>query len=350
MDFPLLAGIASTLLFALSNLPMLLKAARTRDLRSYSLGNLALINAANGIHSLYVFSLPAGPIWLLHGFYLVASVIMLALFLRFHRYGAFSIPQPPSEQEAERWTRNRSRHRPSRADIVVIGGGQAGLALGYHLVRAERNFVILDAGTRVGDGWRRRWDSLRLFTPAKFDGLPGLPFPGDRLAFPTKDEQADYLEAYAARFSIPVRTGIRVERVRRDGDGFLVEAGSRRWRASSVVLATGAEQVPFVPAFADRIAESILQLHSSEYRNPAQLRPGPVLVVGVGNSGAEIALELSADREVLLAGQPVGSCPPATDEMQPGSLCRWSGSPARGCSPWRRRSVGRPPRTSAVRR
>ncbi|HEX5729159.1 NAD(P)/FAD-dependent oxidoreductase [Microbacterium sp.] len=195
------------------------------------------------------------------------------------------------------------------ADIVIIGGGQAGLALGYHLVRARRDFVILDAGSRVGDAWRTRWDSLRLFTPAKFDGLDGMPFPGDRLAFPTKDEQADYLEAYAARFALPVRTGIRVERVRQDGDGFLVEAGSRRWRSNSVVLATGAEQVPFVPVFADRIAGSILQVHSSDYRNPAQLRPGAVLVVGLGNSGAEIALELSSDREVLLAGEPVGELP-----------------------------------------
>ena len=139
-------------------------------------------------------------------------------------------------------------------DIVIIGGGQAGLALGYHLARLHRDFVILDAGSRVGDGWRRRWDSLRLFTPAKYDGLPGMPFPGDPLAFPTKDEQADYLEAYATRFAIPVRTGIRVDRVRSAGDGFLVEAVDRRWRANSVVLATGGEQLPFVPAFADRLA------------------------------------------------------------------------------------------------
>ena len=194
-------------------------------------------------------------------------------------------------------------------DIVIIGGGQAGLALGYHLARLHRDFVILDAGSRVGDGWRRRWDSLRLFTPAKYDGLPGMPFPGDPLAFPTKDEQADYLEAYATRFAIPVRTGIRVDRVRLDGDEFIVEAGHRRWRANSVVLATGGEQVPFVPAFADRIDESIVQLHSSAYRNPDQLRAGAALVVGVGNSGAEIALELSADRSVLLAGEPVGELP-----------------------------------------
>lgn len=195
-------------------------------------------------------------------------------------------------------------------DVVVIGGGQAGLAMGYYLARDKRDFVILDAGSRVGDAWRRRWDSLRLFTPAKYDGLPGMPFPGDGLRFPTKGEEADYLEVYATRFALPVRTGIRVERVRREGDEFLIEAGSsRQWRANSVVLATGGEQIPFVPALAHRIADSTMQLHSSEYRNPAQLRPGAVLVVGVGNSGAEIAYELSADRPVLLAGEPVGELP-----------------------------------------
>lgn len=204
----------------------------------------------------------------------------------------------------------RSLHTSSEpVDIVIIGGGQAGLALGYYLSRSRRRFVILDAGSRVGDGWRKRWDSLRLFTPAKYDGLPGMPFPGDRLAFPSKDEEADYLEAYAERFALPVRTGIRVERVAREGDGFLVEAGDQRWRANSVVLATGAEHVPVVPAFADRIADSTVQLHSSEYRNPTQLRPGAVLVVGVGNSGAEIALELAVTRPVLLAGEPVGELP-----------------------------------------
>ncbi|MFC0681805.1 flavin-containing monooxygenase [Lysobacter korlensis] len=194
-------------------------------------------------------------------------------------------------------------------DTVIIGGGQSGLALGYHLARCKVHFVILDAEARIGDAWRRRWNSMRLFTPAKYDGLPGMPFPGDRLSFPTKDEQADYLEAYAARFALPVRTGVRVERVRRIKDEFLVEAGSSRWRARSVVLATGGNQLPFVPRFADRLADSILQLHSSEYREPAQLRPGAVLVVGVGNSGAEIALELSRDRAVVLSGEPTGELP-----------------------------------------
>jgi putative flavoprotein involved in K+ transport len=194
-------------------------------------------------------------------------------------------------------------------DIVIVGGGQAGLALGHYLTRYRRDFVILDAGGRVGDGWRNRWDSLRLFTPAKYDGLPGMPFPGDRLAFPTKDEQADYLEAYATRFALPVRSATRVKHVRRDGRAFVVDAGDRQWHADSVVLATGGSQVPFVPEFAERLDESTRQLHSSEYRNASQLRPGAALVVGLGNSGAEIALELSADRSVLLAGEPVGELP-----------------------------------------
>ena len=201
------------------------------------------------------------------------------------------------------------RPSPESVDTVIIGGGQAGLALGYYLARVKLNVVILDAGDRVGDAWRKRWDSLRLFTPAKYDGLPGMPFPGDPLAFPTKDSQADYLEAYATRFALPVRTGIRVERVRPDADGFVVEAADGCWHAASVVLATGRGPVPVVPACADRLAPSILQLHSSDYRSPAQLDAGAVLVVGVGNSGAEIALELSADRPVLLSGEPEGELP-----------------------------------------
>src|SRR5215218_7981035 len=114
----------------------------------------------------------------------------------------------------------QSRPSPQSVETVIVGGGQSGLALGFHLVRQKRDFVILDAGSRIGDAWRGRWDSLRLFTPAKYDGLPGMRFPGDRLAFPTKDEQADYLEKYVEQFALPVRRGVRVERIRRDGDGF----------------------------------------------------------------------------------------------------------------------------------
>ena len=187
-------------------------------------------------------------------------------------------------------------------DTIVIGGGQAGLALGYYLSRQRRSFVILDAHPRVGDAWRQRWDSLRLFTPAKFDGLPGMPFPGDRLAFPTKDEQADYLRSYADHFALPVRTGVQVDRLFREGDRYVVTAAERRWEAPRVVVATGGCQAPDVPAFADRLAPSVLQLHSTEYRGPSQLQPGDALVVGLGNSGAEIALEISRTRRTWLAG------------------------------------------------
>ena len=194
-------------------------------------------------------------------------------------------------------------------DTVIIGAGQAGLALGYYLARQHRNFVILDGGARVGDAWRTRWDSLRLFTPAKYNGLPGRPFPGDRLAFPTKDQQADYLEDYAGRFHLPVRPNTAVTRVSHDGQLFQVTAGARRWTASNVVLATGACHVPQTPGFAADLPSGVVQLHSSAYKNPAQLSPGPVLVVGLGNSGAEIALETSRTHETWLAGTARGAVP-----------------------------------------
>ena len=200
-------------------------------------------------------------------------------------------------------------NQTERADTVVIGGGQAGLALGYYLARQNRDFVILDAQGRIGDAWRRRWDSLRLFTPAKYDGLPGMPFPGDPLGFPAKDDVAEYLEAYAARFALPVRTGVRVDRVRHEGGRYLSSAGERRWESKNVVLATGGSQTPHTPAFADQLAPAIVQLHSSAYRNPAELPPGPVLVVGAGNSGAEIARELSLTHPTRLAGKPAPEIP-----------------------------------------
>jgi putative flavoprotein involved in K+ transport len=194
-------------------------------------------------------------------------------------------------------------------DTIIVGGGQAGLTLGHYLMRQRRDFLILDQYPRVGDAWRQRWDSLRLFTPAKYDGLPGVPFPGDRLSFPRKDELADYLEAYAARFKLPVRTGVRVEKLWREDGHYVAASDGRRWKARNVVVATGSSQVPRVPDFAGDLAPSIVQLHSSEYRNPGQFRDGPVLVVGMGNSGAEIALEASRTHPTLIAGRPGGELP-----------------------------------------
>ena len=196
-----------------------------------------------------------------------------------------------------------------RVDTVVIGAGQAGLSVGYHLKRRGIPFVILDAGDRVGDVWRRRWDSLRLFTPAKFAGLDGLPFPAPPNDFPTKGAFADYLEAYARHFDLPVRLGVRVDRLSRQGDGFLVVAGPVRYETQNVVVAMANYQRPRVPAFAGELSTDIKQLHSVEYHNNSQLAPGRVLVVGAGNSGAEIALESSVDHQTLLSGRDTGHVP-----------------------------------------
>jgi putative flavoprotein involved in K+ transport len=194
-------------------------------------------------------------------------------------------------------------------ESVIIGGGQAGLSVGYHLARRGRRFVILDANQRIGDAWRKRWDSLRLFTPARYNGLPGWPFPGPTWSFPTKDEMADYLEAYAARFELPVQSGVRVERLSREGDRYVVAAGKNRYEADHVVVAAGAYQRPRIPAFAPELDPGILQLHSSQYRDPSQLQRGGVLVVGAANSGAEIALEVSRDHRTWLSGRHPGQEP-----------------------------------------
>ncbi len=191
-----------------------------------------------------------------------------------------------------------------RTGTVVIGGGQAGLAVGYNLARAGRPFVILEAHARVGDSWRMRWDSLRVFTQAWISGLDGWPIPGPRWSFPTKDEVADYLEAYAERFKLPVRTGVSVTRLSRDGGHFVVDTSDgHRISADDVVVATGYDHTPKIPPFAAELDPGIVQLHSKEYRRPSQLQPGPALVVGVGNSGVEIGLELAQTRPTMLSGR-----------------------------------------------
>ncbi len=200
--------------------------------------------------------------------------------------------------------------KAERVQTVVIGGGQAGLATGYYLARRDLPFVILDAHHRIGDAWRERWDSLRLFTPARFDGIPGYPFPAASHSFPTKNEMADYLEAYAARFALPVRTGARVSRLCRTDHRYVVAAGEQVYEAEHVVVAMSSFQEPKVPPFATELDPAIVQLHSRDYRNPGQLRPGSVLVAGAGNSGSEIAMEASrAGHQVVMAGRDTGSVP-----------------------------------------
>jgi putative flavoprotein involved in K+ transport len=212
-----------------------------------------------------------------------------------------------------------ANREPERVETIVIGGGQAGLVVGYHLMRRDRPFLILDANERIGDSWRRRWDSLRLFSPRRYCGLAGLRFPGPPRSFPTKDEVADYLEDYATRFNLPVRNGVRVDRVTRDGERFTVAAGERRFDADNVVVAMATHQVPWVPPFASEVHPGVLQLHSAEYRNPYQLQHGGVLVVGAGNSGAEIALETSGGHDTWLAGSDNGRVPFRIDS----AAARW---------------------------
>jgi putative flavoprotein involved in K+ transport len=198
---------------------------------------------------------------------------------------------------------------------IVIGGGQAGLSVGYYLAKRGVPFQILDANMRVGDAWRNRWDSLRLFNPARYAGLPGMRFPlrGDK--FPTKDEVADYLAGYAERFHLPVRNGIKVDRLWKEGGRFMIAAGSQRFEAENVVVAMANYQVPRMPTFARDLDPAILQLHSHEYRNPAQLQDGGVLIVGMGNSGAEIALEVARSHPTWISGKESGHIPWPIDSL-----------------------------------
>jgi putative flavoprotein involved in K+ transport len=212
-------------------------------------------------------------------------------------------------------TRSHEQH-----EVVVIGAGQSGLAAGYHLARRGIDFVLLEAERRVGDVWRNRYDSLLLYSPAKYNALPGLPFPLPAHAFPSGHEMADYLESYAAHHHLPVRTGEDVDRLRPapdGGDGYEVVTGHARHRAREVIVATGGFQRPFIPEFAAQLDPAIRQLHSAEYRNRTQLADGPALVVGIGHSGADIAYEVAgAGLSTVLSGSDRGQLPFSVDSRR----------------------------------
>jgi putative flavoprotein involved in K+ transport len=190
------------------------------------------------------------------------------------------------------------------AEVIVVGGGQAGLVAGYYLWRAGIAFLILDAEARVGDAWRRRWDSLELFTVGRYSSLPGLPFPGDPERFAGKDDVGDYLEEYARRFELPIRLATPVTSLGRSDGGYVLETGSaesRSYEAAQVIVATGAYQRPHTPPIAGKLSEGVLQLHSAQYRNPSNIPTGTVLVVGAANSGIGIAEDLAPTHSVHLS-------------------------------------------------
>jgi putative flavoprotein involved in K+ transport len=211
----------------------------------------------------------------------------------------------------ERRTAMNNANGPEYVETVVIGAGQAGLATGYHLARRGRDFVIVDAVERVGDNWRSHWDSLRLYSPARAASLPGMRFPAPPMSYPTKDEMADFLETYAARFQLSVRTGVRVTRVSRGDGKYVVTTEASSFVCDNVVVASGTfGRTPYIPDFAGDLDPGILQLHSSAYKNPGQLRPGRVLVVGASHSGGDVAFEVATTgHPTVLSGHIRGEIP-----------------------------------------
>jgi len=193
------------------------------------------------------------------------------------------------------------RTSSERREVIVVGGGQAGLAIGYFLARQGRDFVILEAAEEPAAAWRERWDSLKLFTPVRYNSLPGLPFPGEPGSYPGRDDVAAYLIDYVRHFDLPVELGSRVRSIRKPADAYHVELADRSYEAQQVVVATGPFQVPFTPAIAQGLDPKVAQLHSTTYRSPQAVSTGPVLVAGGGNTGFQIAAELAGAHEVHLS-------------------------------------------------
>ena len=310
-SIPVAAGAVASVVFACSTLPMLGKAVRTKDLASYSRGNLVLANLGNAVYSVYVFTLPPGPIWLLHTFYIFTSALMLIWSLRYgRRPSPAEDPAATSRQSSRSSPCALSTSRPSTSETVIVGAGQAGLATGYHLQRAGRPFVILDGESRVGDGWRNQWDTLRLFSPGLGGPASRATAPRPSLVVPDQGRVRrlprvvcrPLRPAGAARLARDVR-GCR-------GDGYEVTTGDTRIECDNVVLCTGTfGRTPHVPGFADQLDPSIRQLHSSEYRRPSQLADGTVLVVGASHSGCDIAYETAATHPTVMVGPDTGQIP-----------------------------------------
>jgi putative flavoprotein involved in K+ transport len=192
---------------------------------------------------------------------------------------------------------------------VIIGGGQAGLAAGYFLKEMNLEFIILDENQRIGDSWRKRWDSLKLFTPSQHDCLPGMPFPGSKNNFPGKDEMAGYLERYAIEFSLPVQLNVKVNHLHSRNSHYEIETSVQKLISNNVVIATGTNPFPKIPAISSDLNPEIFQIHSSRYSNPETLPPGDVLVVGAATSGIEIALEISKTHKTYISGKPTFHIP-----------------------------------------
>jgi putative flavoprotein involved in K+ transport len=215
-----------------------------------------------------------------------------------------------SKEQVNQMKSNDSNGVEGILDVLVVGGGQAGLVMGYHLAQRGLRFRILDASAEIGEAWRRRWDSLRLFTPAQYDNLPGMPFPASKDSYPGKDDVADFLNTYAERFALPVHMNSAVRWLTKVGDTYVAKTDDETFEAQQVVVATGPFQVPFTPSLAEKFHPDVVQLHSVDYRNPESVPEGRVLIVGGANTGCQIALELSETHEVEISvGQRLPTIP-----------------------------------------